>query len=517
MSSPPIVSTGPPSPGTHRPADRAEVRSAPADVPRIAIAGATGFVGAALAKRLEDSCRVIALGRRFPAMTSRTTGSEAPEPGIEPRRCELFSVRETKAALEGASVAVYLVHSMSPNARLTQGRFEDLDLLLADNFGRAAAEAGVERIVYLGGLIPDSDPSALSAHLASRLEVESALGAHGVPVTAVRAGLVVGQDGSSLRILVRLVERLPVMVCPSWTKSLTQPIALSDVIAILEYVCRHPETAGRICEVGGRDVLSYRDMMRITARVLGRRRRMLSVPVVTPGLSELWVSLVTGTSRSLVRPLVGSLRHPMVVSDPWLQEAMGLPGRGFEEALREALQGSRLWKRPIARSVQRLPLPPGRDVQWVGEAYPRWLRSALPWMLATRPGREGLEIRLRGWRRPLLILRPETGAVADGRFVFGVVGGALAARRPKGEPRLEFRRAPDGTHVLAALQDYEPSLPWWLYLWTQAIAHRAVMSAYRRYLARLAKGPAQRSSVGEPSSHTGGQQDRGASSPRDER
>ena len=148
-----------------------------------------------------------------------------------------FSVQQTRDALEGADVAVYLVHSMSPNSRLTQGRFEDLDLLLADNFGRAASAAGVQRIVYLGGLMPKEDPSELSAHLASRFEVEKALGAHGVPVTAVRAGLVVGAEGSSLNILVRLVERLPLMVCPSWTSSRTQPIALSDVVEILARCC----------------------------------------------------------------------------------------------------------------------------------------------------------------------------------------------------------------------------------------------------------------------------------------
>jgi uncharacterized protein YbjT (DUF2867 family) len=449
--------------------------------PCVAIAGATGFIGNALASRLEGECSVIALGRRYAAAESSTVPVDLSGPGIVRRRCDLFSVGQTQLALDGADVAVYLVHSMSPNARLTQGRFEDLDLLLADNFARAAAEAGVERIIYLGGLIPGGK-SELSSHLASRLEVEKALEAHGVPVTAVRAGLVVGAEGSSLSLLVRLVERLPLMICPSWTSSRTQPIALSDVVEILTHCCFDGETRNRVCEVGGPEVLSYREMMQVTARVVGRRRPMIPVPFVTPALSELWVSLVTGTSRSLVRPLIESLRHPMVVSDPWLQKKMGLKGRSFEDALRDSLRRSRVWKRPIVRSVQRFRLPPGRDAAWVGEEYPRWLQRILPGLL--RVEREGDELRLgiRGIPRPMLILRKDAATSESGRYLLNVVGGLLAESCPQGDPRLEFRMTPDGQHVLAALQDFEPRLPWWIYGWTQAPIHAAIMAAYKRFL-----------------------------------
>ena len=179
----------------------------------VAITGAAGFVGSALCEALESKTRVVALGRRFPPPSGAPSDLiENGNAGIERRRCDLFSIPETELALKGADVAVYLVHSMSPNARLTQGSFENLDLLLADNFARAARQAGVKRIVYLGGLLP-SDPSrGLSPHLQSRLEVEHALAAHGVPVTAIRAGLIVGAEGSSLNLLVRLVERLPLAI-----------------------------------------------------------------------------------------------------------------------------------------------------------------------------------------------------------------------------------------------------------------------------------------------------------------
>ena len=447
---------------------------APAECPRVAIAGATGFVGQQLSKELAGDFRVVALGRRAP---SGPQGADT-GPGLTWRRCDLFSLRETEQALQGAQLAVYLVHSMSPNARLTQGHFEDLDLLLADNFGRAAARAGVERIVYLGGLVPELPEAELSPHLRSRLEVEQALGLHGVPVTSLRAGLVVGPEGSSLNILVRLVERLPLMVCPSWTASKTQPIALSDVVSLLAWCCRHDDTRGRVCEIGGPDIFTYREMMQATSRVLGRRRPMLPVPFVTPALSELWVSLVTGTSRSLVAPLVESLQHEMIARDRWLQQQQGSDGVPFEQALRDAIEGSRVWKRPLVRSVQRLPRPKDHSARAVGLRYPEWLSSWSSWFLRIEWEGSSFRFRLPGMKQPLLVLREDPERSDEDRAIFRVAGGLLAASEPRAHPRLEFRLTPGGDHVLAALQDFEPRLPWWLYKVSQAPIHAFVMRAF---------------------------------------
>jgi hypothetical protein len=174
----------------------------------------------------------------------------------------------------------------------------------------------------------------------------------------------------------------------------------------------------------------------------------------------------------------------MVVSDPWLQNKMGLKGRSFEDALRDSLRRSRVWKRPIVRSVQRFRLPPGRDAAWVGEEYPRWLQRILPGLL--RVEREGDELRLgiQGIPRPMLILRKDAATSEPGQYLLNVVGGLLAGSCPQGDPRLEFRMTPDGQQVLAALQDFEPRLPWWIYGWTQAPIHAAIMAAYKRFLRR---------------------------------
>ena len=183
--------------------------------PTVVIAGARGFIGRALSEKLAQDFRVVGLSRR--AIAAEDGG-----PVDEWRQADLFSMSETEAALDGADLAIYLVHSMLPQDRLTQANFEDLDVLLADNFARASRSAGVRKIVYLGGLIPDVPD--LSAHLKSRLETEDVLGAYGVPVVTLRAGLILGQAGSSSQILARLVQRLPAMLCPRWTRGESNPL-----------------------------------------------------------------------------------------------------------------------------------------------------------------------------------------------------------------------------------------------------------------------------------------------------
>jgi uncharacterized protein YbjT (DUF2867 family) len=462
----------------------------------VVIAGASGFVGRALIPRLADRFEVVALSRA-------TTTEAADATGVRWQRCDLFSLRETGLALAGAEYAVYLVHSMMPSARLTQGSFADIDLVIADNFARAARQAGVRQIVYLGGLTDGAD--GLSQHLESRLEVEQTLGSRGVPVTAVRAGLVVGAGGSSFQILVRLVRRLPLMLCPSWTRTLTQPIALADVVEVIAGAVGSPEVTGAVLDVGGPDVLSYREMMQRTAALLGRRARAFSVPFFTPGLSRLWVTLVTQTPRALVAPLIQSLRHPMVASRDDLTKRLGRPGLGFEDSVRRALadeaaspdvkresqlatltrERRRLRAARAVRSIQRLPLPPGRDAAWVAREYAAWLpRLFWPLIHVQVDDSGSCRFVLRPFGLLLLHLRLDHERSAPDRQLFRIDGGALVHRRDAGEPgRLEFREVLDRRFVLAAIHDYEPALPWALYSATQALVHLWVMRRFERHLA----------------------------------
>lgn len=454
----------------------------------VAISGARGFVGGRLAEVMAADARVIGLSRNLPSSPFAHVA--------EWRRCDLFSYEDAYAALEGVDVAYYLVHAMMPSARLTRGRFEDLDVISADNFARAARARGVRQIVYLGGLIPQG--VELSRHLASRREVEHVLSAHGVPVTALRAGLVVGRNGSSFSMLFRLVQRLPVMLCPGWMRMRTQPIDLEDVVRLLAFCADRPDTLGKVFDIGGPDVMTYQDMVQATARALGKRRFMLPVRHFSTRLSCLWVSLVTGAPRALVRPLVDSLNHETVAHERTLQERAGVTGRPFADSLAEAVESGpgreqpvafRGWRgtaEPKARSVQRLRLPAGWDAEGVAREYLAWLVRALPVLRVRRHDALKVSFQLWTWSLPLLLLEFAPHASTSDRALFYVRGGALARGAQSG--RLEFLMVPGTQEVLAAVHDFRPRLPWWLYVISHALVHELVMWAFGRHLARLSSG-----------------------------
>lgn len=459
----------------------------------VVIGGATGYVGKALAERLKDRFDVVGI--------TRSSKPPTDVPDITWRSADLFSLLETRKALAGAKYAVYLVHSMLPSARLTQARFEDLDLLIADNFARAAAAAKAEQIVYLGGIIPEGEK--LSRHLESRREVEQALAAHGVPVTTLRASLIVGPDASSLPILLKLVRRLPVMLLPRWTKTQVQPIALDDVLTLLSQVIGKPEHYAKTYDIGGDEVLTYRDMIDRTARQLDVKRRMISVPFVSPALSKAWVAMVSGSPVELVGPLVESLEHPMVARADKKLEVPGGKAIPFDEAMRGAINDAvsrphvakpkRKHERNTVRSVQRLPLPGGRDAPWIADIYREWLPKFMrPFIRVDRTDDGTLSFFAVPFKKPLLVLDYSEELSSPDRSLYYITGGSLARLRQGNERnkgRLEFRIVSGGKHVLAAIHDFEPSLPWYIYSASQALVHGLVMHSFGRYLARRASVP----------------------------
>ena len=463
----------------------------------IAIAGASGFIGRALVEALAANDDVIAL--------ARTPGEE--RQGVTWQSADLFNLRDAERVLAGADIAVYLVHSMMPSAALTQGRFEDLDLLCADNFARAAQKNGVGHIVYLGGLMPEAGDE-LSRHLESRHEVERALASRGAKVTTLRAGLVIGAGGSSFDMMAKLVGRLPFMIGPRWTRTLTQPIALEDVVSLLVYAIDHPEIAGRAYDVGGPDVVSYADMLRMTGRAQGKRTRVITLPVRTVKLSLLWVSVITGASQALVKPLVESLSHDMVASDGLtLQKMAGLVPIPLQEALARAVRGDprdASPKPPPARaarpspggritrrvcSVQRLDVKAGLTAREVAAEYGAWLpRFMRPLLRVDVDAAQTCRFYVWPISSPLLVLTLAADRSSPDRQLFYVTSGLLAgqdtgqrvAATPR--PRLEFRAVLGGAQVLAAVHDFIPRLPWFVYKYTQALVHLRVMRAFARHL-----------------------------------
>ena len=311
--------------------------SRPSDAPRrVLVAGASGFVGRRLCPALEKA------GHRVVAMTRRPEDYSGVGEAV---RGDVHEPDSLPGALAGCDVAYYLVHS------LASADFERLDREAARAFGRAAADAGVQRIIDLGGLGKDDDD--LSPHLRSRREVEKVLGEGGVPVTTLRAGIVIGHEGLSWEMTRQLVERLPAMVTPRWVSTRTQPIALDDVVRYLVGVLDVPETEGRPFEVGGDEVLRYVDMMRRVADIENRTLIILPVPLLSPKLSSHWLSLITDVDTEAGRSLVDSMVNEVVVEDDAIADLVPFERMSFDDAVRQALQ-ERGTLDPDAGLLQRL-------------------------------------------------------------------------------------------------------------------------------------------------------------------
>jgi uncharacterized protein YbjT (DUF2867 family) len=293
--------------------------------PRVLLTGASGYVGGRLLKSLENrGCRVRCLARR-PAVLKAKAG-----PSTEVVAGDVLDRPSLEPALRGVDVAYYLVHSMG-----SANSFEQADRQAARNFGEAAKAAGVSRIIYLGGL--GNTREALSAHLRSRHEVGAVLRESGVPVLEFRASIILGSGSLSFEMIRALVERLPIMITPQWVKVPAQPIAIDDVLQYLVAALQLPVSQYRVYEIGGADQVSYADIMRAYARQRGIRLRMITVPVLTPYVSSLWLGLVTPLYARIGRKLIESIIHSTVVRDTAALETFAVRPMGIEEAMRSAI------------------------------------------------------------------------------------------------------------------------------------------------------------------------------------
>lgn len=295
----------------------------------ILLTGATGYVGGQLLPELERrGHRVRCLARTPESLDGKTASGTEVVAGDVTDRASL------DAAMRGVATVYFLVHSMGQG-----GRFEEIDRAGATNIADAALAAGVSRIVYLGGL--GDDRESLSPHLRSRHEVGEILrercAGGGPQVIEFRASIVIGSGSVSFEMIRALVERLPVMVTPRWVSVLAQPIAVADLLAYLVAALDLPAGAHRVYEIGGRDQLSYRDIMREYARQRGLHRLMIPVPLLTPRLSSLWLALVTPLHARVGRALVDSIRHPTLVRDDSAMRDFSIVPRGVEAAIAEAI------------------------------------------------------------------------------------------------------------------------------------------------------------------------------------
>ena len=286
---------------------------------RVAVIGATGTIGRPLVEALSREHDVVGVARRPPPSDDRITWVAA----------DATDANAIRAALEGIDVVYHLVHSLG------SADFEERDRAAAEAVVYGAARGGAAQIVYLGGL--GEANSDLSPHLRSRAETAAILGGGSVPVTTLRAAMIIGPGSAAFETIVALVERLPVMVCPRWVSVETQPVALDDVLAALVGVCGNPATFGETFDLGGLEVMTYRGMMERVAGLLDKHPVLIEVPFLTPRLSSLWLYLVTPASVSVARPLVEGLRIPTIAHDERIWELLKTRRTTFEEAVRAAL------------------------------------------------------------------------------------------------------------------------------------------------------------------------------------
>ena len=479
-------------------------------VQRIAIAGATGYIGGRLAPKLLESGYALRCLVRSPR---KLEGRDwVVDPNVEVRKADLADATSLAHELSGCDAAFYLVHSMMS----ADGEYAERDLHLANTFASAARDAGVGRIIYLGGL--GETGSGLSEHLSSRRDVEAALASTGVPVTVLRAAMIIGSGSASFEILRYLVQRLPLMITPKWVSTPCQPIAVDNVLAYLVGVLSVPETTGGVFDIGGSEVLCYRDIMRIMTDELALPRRwILPVPVLTPRLSSYWIHLVTPLSKKIARPLAEGLKNAVVCREDRITRLIPQKLLNVREAIHAAL--SQLKSHMVETNWSMAGSMPG-DPDWSGGTVFRDEREVVidapasaafravcrvggangwyaAWLWNIRGGLDRLAggPGLRRGRR-----NPDTLRYGDALDFWRVVGfdqdsylSLRAEMRLPGQALLEFRIQPDGAQQCTLRQTalFEPKglfglLYWYVVLPFHNLIFRGMLAGIQRNAVQIA-------------------------------
>ena len=322
--------------------------------------------------------------------------------------------------------------------------------------------------------------------------MEQVLGSRSTPLTAVRAGIIIGPGGSSFRIVKRLVQNLPIMACPKWTKSKNQPVDLRIALKSIEQIFGNEKFFNLPIEIGGSEIVTYMDILKITAKEMKRKRWIFSIPLFSLGMSKLWVGLFSGSNKNFVSPLIESLRHDMTLKTSI--SLKNLPNFTLKETIKRASDSTiaipmapkglaQTKDKNTVRSVQRIANPARKTAEWVAQLYPIWLSKIFNKVIEAEEQNNLLKFKLLGIT--LLQLEHIKNRSDKNRQLFYITGGYLTKRTNRGW--LEFRSILDDNYIITAIHEFVPRLPWFIYKFTQAKAHLLVMKKFEKHLNTMKK------------------------------
>lgn len=433
---------------------------------KILLTGASGYIGGHLKAQLKENYEIIAI--------SRNTKNKENEQNVTWKAADLFDLDEIAEVMEGVDTAIYLVHSMMPNAKLTQANFEDMDALLADNFARAAKKQGVKHIVFMSGLI-------------------------------------IGAKGSSYPILKRLVERLPGMVLPSWAYHMIAPVSINDVIDKLALLVERTPQHNEAFDITGPEIMNYKELIQRTAVVLNKRLPIVDLPIIPIWVSRYWVQLISQVPKEMVYPLMNSLVHDMIPQPERTHPDISIGKMSYEESVEQALNeenkmnqkqnknkklSSESKKESIkdVRAISRFSIPANYSMEDVAKTYATFINNITLHLINGTINENKFDITLPFTNQFILKMERDMEDSSEDMIVYKIVGGNLALSNNGGNARFEFRRILDTNEAIVALQEYEPTLPWVVYKYTQANIHKTVMELFVNHMNKRAEEDKQASS-----------------------
>lgn len=428
---------------------------------KILLTEASGYIGSHLKDKLKVNHEIIAI--------SRNAQNKKNEKNVTWKSADLFDLDAITEVMKGIDTAIYLGHSMKTSAKLTQANFEDMDALLADNVGRVAKKHGVKHIIFMSGII--TNDSHLSLHLKSRLECEKILRYYGVPVSTLRAGLIIDSNGSSYPIFKRMIERLSAMILPNWAYNMIAPVYMDDVIDKLAMLVERSPKENEVFNITRPKVMNYQELFERIATILDKHLFILHLPTILIRLSRYWIKEKMNGKENVKKALKEKQDEQQIITT---KQSKSKSNQNKRDEVKDV------------RAMTRFRIPESYSIQDVTREYAEFINNITLHLVNGTINEHEFNIQLPLIRKCILKMKRDNHDSINEMIVYKIVGGDLAMVKNSGNARFEFRRILDTNEGIAALQEYESTLPWGVYKFTQAIAHKFVMGVFKQHMNHLA-------------------------------